>query len=216
MPVEGQAFCAVFMRSFVTSMIPLRPACDTTSDVVSEQDRGRPTTSQTPRDSALSSLARRPASASESAQSRVSSHTPIDRSYQKRGFSADCVARSKTKRGGRLRGRTTVDRAPDHISRRNLFAYPLRPSPRRYAWPRPPRTRAYNRSSTVISCVSVAASKPRPTSTRRRLDNNTVNTPATSPPETVATEPASSTATRRLCSTPLLPAGLSLFCCFFR
>src|ERR1035437_4536590 len=35
-------------------------------------------------------------------------------------------------------------------------------------------------------------------------------------PETVAKGPASSTATRCLCSTPLLPVGFCRFCCFFR
>jgi hypothetical protein len=52
-------------------------------------------------------------------------------------------------------------------------------------------------SSTVTSCARVAASKPRPTSTLRPFDNNTVNAPGYSP-AAVATVEASSTATRRL------------------
>jgi hypothetical protein len=44
-------------------------------------------------------------------------------------------------------------------------------------------------------------------STRRRLDNNTVNPPGNSSTEAMVTADASSTATRRLCSTPCLPAG---------
>ncbi len=45
-------------------------------------------------------------------------------------------------------------------------------------------------SSSVTSCASVAESKPRPTSTRRQLDNNTVSTPRTSSVRTEATGPA--------------------------
>src|ERR1035437_5811392 len=115
--LTGLGVAGIFskQRSLVDLIGAIRDlACDTTSEVVAEQDRCRPTTSQTPRDSTLSSLARRPPSASEIGPPQVFSRTPIGRSYPRKEPSADCVARWRIRTGGRSRGRTTVDRAPDH------------------------------------------------------------------------------------------------------
>src|SRR5882762_73955 len=81
----------------------------------------------------------------------------------------------------------------------------------------PPRPNTdYNLSSTVTSCASVSASKPRPTSTRRRLLNNTVRVTAGSTPVHEATVAATSTATRRRGSSAFPSAAFCLFCCFFK
>src|SRR5665213_3638783 len=102
------------MREFVSFLIPRRQACDTIADAASVQGRFHPAASQTLRDLVLFCLACRPASASEIGLSRAFSHTPIGRSYPRKEPSADCAARWRIKTGGRSRGRTIVDRAPDH------------------------------------------------------------------------------------------------------
>src|SRR5258707_230916 len=81
----------------------------------------------------------------------------------------------------------------------------------------PPRPNTdYNLSSTVTSCASVSASKPRPTSTRRRLLNNTVRVTAGSTPGPETAVAATSTATRRRGSSAFPSAAFCHSCCFFK
>src|ERR1700736_6497663 len=118
----GQAFYAVFMREFVSLLIPRRRACDTIADAASAQGRFHPAASQTPRDLVQFCLACRPPSASEIVLSRAFLRTPTDRSYPRKESSTDCAARSKRERGGRSRDRTTVDRATEHTGHLTLCA----------------------------------------------------------------------------------------------
>src|SRR3981189_1350299 len=101
LPIEDKHSCALFMREFVSFLIPRRQACDTIADAVSARGRFHPAASQTPRDLVQFCLACRPPSASESGLSRAFSRTPTDRSYPRRESSTDCTARSKRERGGR-------------------------------------------------------------------------------------------------------------------
>src|SRR6195256_1093798 len=112
--MEYKHSCAVFMREFVSFLIPRPQACDTIADAASAQGRFHPAASQTPRDLVQFCLACRPPSASEIGLSRAFSRTPTGRSYSRKEPSNDCAANSKIERDGHSRDRTTVDRAPDH------------------------------------------------------------------------------------------------------
>src|SRR5665647_3779944 len=96
------------MRVFVNFLTPRRQACDTIADALSAPDRFLPAASQTPRDLAESCLAYRTVSASESAPSRVFSHTPIARLYPRKVFSGGCVVHWKREKDGRSTDRITT------------------------------------------------------------------------------------------------------------
>src|SRR5271156_3429014 len=84
-----------------------------------------------------------------------------------------------------------------------------------------PRRRAkaehtYSLSSTSTTCASVSPSKPRPTSTLRPFDNNTVNTTACFRAASGANVAANSTDTRRLASPSLRALCPGSSACLFR
>src|ERR1700756_1482822 len=106
--MEYKHFYAVFMREFVSFLIPRRRVCDTIADAASAQGRFHPAASQTPRDLVQFCLACCPPSASEIGLSRAFSRTPTGRSYPRKEPSNDCAANSKIERGGRSRDRTRV------------------------------------------------------------------------------------------------------------
>src|SRR5271156_1321552 len=118
MRVDKEAFSSVFMRVYVTYLIPLCRACDTTSGVVPEPDRCRPATSQIAPDLTRSCLEPHLLQESKSAPSRDASRTPTTHCHPRTKSSAGCAARSRIKTHDRSSGRTTTGRAPAHTGHR--------------------------------------------------------------------------------------------------
>src|SRR5665213_650071 len=105
------------MRVFVIFLTPRGQTCDTIADALSAPDRFLAAASQTPRDLAESCLAYGTVLASESAPSRVFSHTPIAQSYPRIESSAGCAVHWKREKDGRSTDRITTGRAPGRTNR---------------------------------------------------------------------------------------------------